>query len=235
VPFQSSPPPAATTALIAAAGVVVGALVTALAAAYAAKQKTREVELTYRQKLQDNYLANARQFIEEVYVPISIALGTLSDAFQFAKQFIDDKAGTIDPAAQNFFGTSRDAYMLTIDDLFARGADAYLTSAVEIRLRSFNSFLRASATAVKPVVRLSFQVSGWAFPLSSLSSTAVTTEIGGKLASGLYGNRASFNFFGFGFSYDAKELIGGWATDRPIRRFWVPHPFGVWFCKGCGF
>ncbi len=53
-------------ALIATVGVVAGALLTALAAAYAARQKTREIELTYQQKLQENYLTNARQYIQGV-------------------------------------------------------------------------------------------------------------------------------------------------------------------------
>ncbi len=27
---------------------------------------------------------------------------------------------------------------------------------------------------------------------------------------------------------------GGWATDRALRRFWVPHPLSL-VPKGCGF
>jgi hypothetical protein len=75
----------AINALIATAGVVVGALLTALASTYTARQKTREIELAYERKLEENYLANARQYIEGVYAPLSIALTRLSDAYRVCR------------------------------------------------------------------------------------------------------------------------------------------------------
>ena len=43
-------------ALIAAGGVVLGAIVAAVASAYSASQKIRALQLEYAQKLQENYL-----------------------------------------------------------------------------------------------------------------------------------------------------------------------------------
>ena len=180
--FQISASPGAITALIAAAGVVVGAGVTALAAAFSARQKIREVELTYEQKLRDNYLANARQYIYSVYVPIGIALGSLGDAYLAVRQQIDFKARRVAPTAQKAFEDACDSYLRVIDDLFSRGADAFLTSATELRLRSFSSFLRSSRNAKEPTVQMVFQV-GRSLFMPTLADSIVTTHVGGKIGS----------------------------------------------------
>jgi hypothetical protein len=37
------------------------------------------------------------------------------------------------------------------------------------------------------------------------------------------------------FSNATPAFTGGWSTLDAISPFWVPHPFGVWFIKGCVF
>lgn len=43
-----------------------------------------------------------------------------------------------------------------MEDLFARGADAFLTAALDERLRAFNVFLRASMDAKEPILNVVF-------------------------------------------------------------------------------
>ena len=214
--FQTTISPGAITALIAAGGVVVGAVVTALAAAFSARQKIREVELVYEQKLRDNYLTNARQYIYSVYVPIGIALGSLGDAYLAVRQHIDFKAKHVDPAAQKQFEDACDSYLQIIDDLFSRGADAFLTSATELRLRSFSSFLRSSRNAKEPSVQMVFQAASSFIPAPA--DSVYTTHAGGKLAAKLYGSGVSVNIAGIGFSYSAKELIAAPLTSREFEK-----------------
>jgi hypothetical protein len=73
--------PAVVNALIAVVGVVIGAVLTAISSAYTARQKIKEIEIVYKQKLQENYLANARQYITDVYIPISIALTRINNKY----------------------------------------------------------------------------------------------------------------------------------------------------------
>ena len=105
-------------ALIATVGVVAGALLTALAAAYAARQKTREIELTYQQKLQESYLTNARQYIQGVYAPLSIALTKLSNAYRVFRPYIFSDPTKVDvTAAKAAFSTACQEYDATVSDL----------------------------------------------------------------------------------------------------------------------
>jgi hypothetical protein len=61
-------------AVLAIAGAIAGGLIASAANAYAARQKIREVEISYAYKLRDGYLENARKMAAEVYIPINIAL-----------------------------------------------------------------------------------------------------------------------------------------------------------------
>lgn len=70
-------------ALIGTTGVIVGAILTFLASAFAAQQKIKELEVTYRQKLDDTYLTNARLHIDTLYMPINISLSQLADKFEY--------------------------------------------------------------------------------------------------------------------------------------------------------
>src|SRR5436190_16282173 len=116
--FQTSSTSTTSTALIGAAGIAVGAAITAFASAFSARQKIREVELVYQQKLRENYLANARQYLKDVYVPVGIALGSLGDAYDAARQVIDFENRSIDQAAEHAFENARGRYLQIIDDLF---------------------------------------------------------------------------------------------------------------------
>jgi hypothetical protein len=69
-------------ALIGTIGVIVGAILTFLASAFAAKQKIKELDITYQQKLDETYLANARLHIDTIYLPINIGLTKLATEYR---------------------------------------------------------------------------------------------------------------------------------------------------------
>jgi len=64
-------------ALIGTTGIIVGAILTFFASAFTAQQKIKELDVAYRQKLDENYLANARLHIDTLYLPINIGLTKL--------------------------------------------------------------------------------------------------------------------------------------------------------------
>lgn len=207
-----------TKALVAAGGVILGAVVTALASAYSARQKIKEIELTYQQKLKENYLANARQYTNAVYVPISIELGKLSDQYQNLRKEIDPKTRAVNAERHKQFEQACSEYDKQISNLLERGADAFLTTEFEERLRSFNSFLRASLAAAKPIVRIVMHYSLRLPGMASISTEhSVASQVEGKLARSLYGQGISFDFWGIGFAYQARELLAAPTTSKEFE------------------
>jgi hypothetical protein len=196
--------------LIGALGVIAGAVITALASAYTANQKIKELELTYEQKLRDNYLANARQYSESVYVPLSIALLKLLDAFLKYRDSIKiNQKEQTEIKREKFCRTYKD-YMARISNLFERGADAYITSELEQPLQSFNRFLDASFNTEQVVyaMTLEYQVRIPGVIHSHGKGTLKSDK--GKLAHA-YGmllgrTRLSFWFMGTGFT-QVPELL----------------------------
>ncbi len=154
---------ALTKVLIGIAAGVVGAVITAVASVVTARQRIKEVEITYQQKLHENYLANARQYTREVYVPLSITLEDLRVAYEDFRRSM--KLCTADTAKegvgadQERFLKAIDEYETAVGNLLARGADAFLTTALDENFRSFNSFLYACRAAREPVYRKNLQYS----------------------------------------------------------------------------
>lgn len=132
------------TTLIATGGVVFGAVATALASAYSAGQKVREIEVSYKLKLSEAYLSNARLYTSSVYVPIAIALSSLNDSYRRFRSGLDEGTRFVQPDVEKAFRDSCHAYLSELSHLYARGADAFLTTSMEERLASFNSFLETS-------------------------------------------------------------------------------------------
>lgn len=154
------------TTLIAAGGVVIGAVATAFASAYSARQKVREIEVSYRLKLSESYLSNARQYTNGVYVPISIALSSFNDSYRRFRACLDDRTRIAQPEAESAFREACYAYLNELSRLYTHGASAFLTSSLEERLGSFHSFLETSMQANNVVSRV---VIVYAFPSLSRS------------------------------------------------------------------
>jgi hypothetical protein len=146
------------TALIAAGGVVVGALLAALASTYAASRKTAEIELSYFHKLRDTYLENARQFMGTIYVPLNIQLTALSKAYYQFRNHIDFEKGTApDTELRNFRSACGD-FISKVDGLLDRGADAYRTTDFDQYLSGFMNFLRQSLNETNVIRKRVFQM-----------------------------------------------------------------------------
>jgi len=61
-------------ALIGTPGLVIGAILSFVVSAFSARQKIRELELTYRQKLDENISTNARLHLDDLYIPLNAGL-----------------------------------------------------------------------------------------------------------------------------------------------------------------
>lgn len=132
------------TALIVAGASIAAALVTAGAATYGARAKIREVQLSYSQKLHESYLGTARQYTNSVYIPLTVALSNLSDAFVSFRDGLDSKTRNADEEAERRFRAACSEFLDEIDAFTRRGSDAFLTTALEEVLLSFTVFLRKS-------------------------------------------------------------------------------------------
>lgn len=202
--------------LLGFAGAVVGALGAAAATMYASSRKIKEIELAYSYKLQDGYLENARKLTGEVYVPINILLTDLSKAYDTFRARVDFDSKTVPGGSHNFFVGSCRNYLAGIDELFKRGADAYLTTTLDTSLRDFNSFVRESIEATTPVVKsvfesetslLPFSSGKHRFPLSSSSETALLVP------------KFSVRFLGFEFGYSTELLAAPLKSREFEKRF----------------
>lgn len=63
-----------------------GGVVSLILSPIVARQQIRQLEITYRQKLNDNFLQNTRQYIDTLYIPINKSLSKLEDSYQTYKR-----------------------------------------------------------------------------------------------------------------------------------------------------
>jgi hypothetical protein len=146
-------PDTVQTALVAAGAVVVGALITAVASSYSARQKIAELQLTYEQKLRTDYLSNARLYTQSIYVPLSVTLTQISDSYRAFRNKVDLENETAPIDADAAFRSACEQYLSEMATYFKRGASAFLTTELEERLQAFNSFLVESLSVTQPVTR----------------------------------------------------------------------------------
>ena len=158
------------TALTAAGGAVGGAILAALANIYAAQKKLKELELAYRQKQHDTYLENARKVSSQVYIPLVIALSTLQNGYENFRTSIDFATATSPQDTRDDFVNIVRDYLGVVDNLMARGADAYLILELDERLQNFNQFLKHSLNSSKVQIKVILESnSPWPFVRVSVS------------------------------------------------------------------
>ena len=136
-------------------GGALGILGTGIAGSLQARVKLREVETTYRQRLQDAYLANARLHTHRVYVPLARALSRLDRAYYTMAPHIDPVTHIVDPVALQEFRAACQRYVNDVDQLEEQGAFAFITPQLDEQLTSFTSFVRESDATTDTVVRSS--------------------------------------------------------------------------------
>jgi hypothetical protein len=161
------------TPLVAALGVVLGAAATGFATVVAANRKVREVELAFLQRLQENYLENARAYTQGVYMPIATALTRLSA--EFGKYQSELEASNESAPAVARFYEAVGSFTEVVKDLQDRGAAAFLTTALEGELEDFIAFLEAShdATTTKRRATVRLSIFGMSIEGALSSPTAI--------------------------------------------------------------
>ncbi len=89
-------------------------------------------------------VANARILTAEVYIPINIALTKLFNSYERFASTFNLVSKVKQKVYRDSFETECLSYLQTIDDLSARGADAYLTTAIDEQLNDLSNFVRNS-------------------------------------------------------------------------------------------
>ncbi|MFI5915601.1 hypothetical protein [Dactylosporangium sp. NPDC051541] len=159
------------TAVITAAGVVLGAVASATAVVVAANRKVRELEVTYRQKLQDNYLENARAYTNSVYVPLATSVTKLAAEYERLRTKAPEDDDAVVRTAE--FDAAVTSFIAAIEGLQDRGAAAFLTVSIEEELGRFVAFLKNSQGASETTWR--------AIITASIMGLAVTREVNSAL------------------------------------------------------
>jgi hypothetical protein len=191
--------------LVGAGATIVGAILGHISAAVQARYKLRELQLTYEQKLHENYLTSARQYTRNVYVPITLILTRLRREFDsFRRTFNPTQDEALYPSISEF-GKAIGIFITELDALISQGAGAFLTAALERRLDSFRDFLLGSLKATEPAARVVFHYN------IGLSGLYLENEIGSKVRlkhlprwshKGL-----TFSFLGLGIGYKLGETL----------------------------
>jgi hypothetical protein len=151
-----------------------GAVASIVLSPIAAKQQIRQLEITYRQKLNDNFIQNTRQYIDTLYIPISKSLSRLDDCYQTYKRrkghlrSIRNGTVTISPPRppdetrakvqslttpyRNFTEEALDEltqacgnFRKLMDEITEQGRDVYLPMEFDERLHSLTHLLKAAA------------------------------------------------------------------------------------------
>lgn len=121
----------------------------------------------YEQRLRDDYLANAREYTQSLYVPLHRTLSSLEDAYEHFRPLIDENEGTAPDDARTAFSSASLAFVADVGALLAAG-DVFITTQLETRLRRFTAFVAASreATATRQKLVLRYRL---VVPISGLS------------------------------------------------------------------
>jgi len=137
------------TALIAGLAAILAAAATALSSAYAAKRKIAEIELTNSFQMAEKYLESARQYTQNVYLPLAVAVHNLHAAFLNFKAVVEESEM---PAARQRLSDDIAVFVAFADGQFKAGASATFTLKLDDTLTSFISFLEKSRSASDLVI-----------------------------------------------------------------------------------
>jgi hypothetical protein len=193
-------------ALVGIGGALAGALLVAATNAYAANRKIKEIEISYIHKLRDGYLENARKMSEQVYIPINILLTCLMTDYDKLRVKINFDENTVPIGSYNTFLAASRQYLKGIDNLFTRGADAYLTLDLDKRLQDFNSFIRESTAVDGVVKKVVFEASSGKL-FASIPSAKFEHRTKSRTLSNFGIANFSFSVLGLGLRFGYVEEI----------------------------
>ena len=187
-------------ASIAAGAAIIGATIAGFASLFNTRHKLKELELAASQKLRGHYLQNAREYTRAIYVPLTLAVSRLYDAYA-AFRALPERS--VDPLAT--FQVEIDKFGAEIKRLRDSGAEAFLTNELEDRLRLFAEFLAESrdATTLTRRAELGFKVG---FGGLTWSETG-PVPLFGWAAIWLRSPRLSVGIPGVGLTYEATVVL----------------------------
>ncbi len=129
-------------------GGTLGGIAGAISATIATRQKIKEIEFTYKQKLQENQDINISLQVETLYKPINIKISKLlNDSNRYEWNLSSSKQ-----QAETDFRVECEKFILEMIDIYDRGADIYLTAEVDKHLRHLTFFLKRSLDCTKKVL-----------------------------------------------------------------------------------
>jgi hypothetical protein len=139
-------------------------------------------------------------------------LERLRKAYEDLRIAIDFKKQVAEPRALDRFKDSITQYVEEVSGLLDAGADAFLTTALEERLRAFNAFVAVSKDANEVSRRT---VLAYRLPWASLSDVH---EVRGKMAKMLGGSRISASVWGVGLEILPDALLGAPLASRDFEK-----------------
>lgn len=203
-------------ALIGAVSAIGGALVAGIATWANGRLKLRELQVTYEQKLEDKYLENARQYINGVYVPLSLALSKLAQSHRLLRASLGESDQPVPVPEEEAFRSAIKEYLGTVESLRQRGADAFLTNRLDEELSIFYSFLEASLDATEPVVRMEYRFRIGVAGLEVEGSGSAPLR--GKTRRLWSSPPQSLSLFGNYLTYSANELLAAPPISKEFSK-----------------
>lgn len=126
--------PELSTVLVGAVATVVGAALGAWGRGYAADVKIRALEVEYSQRLRSEYLANAREYTNSVYIPLAIIF------MRFRQEFEGFRTGCKGETEQEKFRETIDWFLREIQSQEEAGAAVFQTVELSETVAAFKRF-----------------------------------------------------------------------------------------------
>lgn len=137
-----------------------------------------------------------------MYVPISIELTKLSRAYMAYRLALALNENEMEAKAG--FSEAILAYALVIDDLFSRGAGAFLTTELETKVLEFGSFLGESGVATEVARRVIVEYGISLFGMNTFAMKNM--KVSGNKAD-FWQGKFGFSKFGVSVKFDGEMVL----------------------------
>ncbi|NTA40357.1 hypothetical protein [Agrobacterium salinitolerans] len=154
----------------------------------------------------------------KVYIPISIALTKLSNSYERYVTISGVPQQQAVQALRDEFEAASPTFLDEMDSLFARGADAYLTTTIDEHLNDFNNFLRGSLNCKAQVKRRAYQVGISFFGLKASSNLEEAAEVKTRVGR-IQIPPVSISISGANLGYEERVLAAPIESEEFETRF----------------
>lgn len=118
----------------------IGGVAGAFSSSYASRQKIKELELTYRQKLEENYRSNIASHLQALYIPINTAISKLLN--QHNRYEWSSRSNR--KQAEADFRLVCEQFIEQMLEIYDKGEDIYLSGEIDRRLSDLTFFIKSS-------------------------------------------------------------------------------------------